>query len=94
MSTITEWHVKMQLKTCPIDCDQKTDATVKLSCPLCGAEHTVTASKKRLLRWAEGELAQRALPDLSDNQREQLITGFCPKCIEATYAMYEKEEEE
>ncbi len=37
------------------------------------------------IAWQGGELIQNALPALSDDQRELLISGTCPKCWNAMF---------
>ena len=49
-------------------------------CPFCGTPHSVAVPSKGYRAWQEGELIQRALPQLSATEREQLISGMCPKC--------------
>ena len=54
--------------------------TVYLVCPFCGNEHSVVVNSVDYKRWQEGELIQRAMPNLSPTQREQLISGLCHEC--------------
>lgn len=53
---------------------------VEMTCPFCGAEHSVEASLAGFEAWQNGELIQRALPELSVTEREQLISRLCPSC--------------
>ena len=53
---------------------------VDLTCPLCGKDHTVEVSLTGYIEWKRGELIQNAMPDLTPTEREQLISGLCPKC--------------
>ena len=53
---------------------------VDLTCPLCGKGHTVEVSLAGYIEWKRGEFIQNAMPDLTPTEREQLISGLCPKC--------------
>lgn len=55
------------------------------TCPFCGKETTLTVSLDGYMAWREGELIQRALPELSSNEREMLISGICPECWEKCF---------
>ena len=53
---------------------------VEMTCPFCGTEHSVEVNLVGFEAWQNGELIQRALPNLSATEREQLISHICPKC--------------
>ena len=53
---------------------------VEIICPFCGAEHNVEVDLAQFETWQNGELIQRAMPDLTPTEREQLISRMCPKC--------------
>ena len=53
---------------------------VEITCPFCGAEHTVEVNLAQFEAWQNGELIQNAMPDLTPTEREQLISNLCPKC--------------
>ena len=53
---------------------------VAIICPFCGANHTVEINLAQYKAWQNGELIQNAMPDLTPIEREQLISGLCPKC--------------
>ena len=53
---------------------------IEITCPFCGAEHTVEVDLAQFEAWQNGKLIQRAMPDLTATEREQLISGLCPKC--------------
>lgn len=55
------------------------------TCPFCGEEHTVVVEHFDYLSWNAGELAQKAFPYLSADEREMLISGICPTCWEKTF---------
>ena len=50
-------------------------------CPFCGVAHIVYVSFDGYIAWKyEGVCAQDAFPELSDEDREMLISGICPDC--------------
>ena len=53
---------------------------VEITCPFCGANHAVEVNLAQFEAWQNGELIQNAMPDLTFTEREQLISGLCPKC--------------
>lgn len=70
-------------------------------CVICGANHTVTvpdelfnATMVGLSQWqSEGYLIQDALPFLSDDDREILISGIGAECWQVMADAMEAEEE-
>lgn len=48
-------------------------------CPTCKVEHIVMAEHEGVRRWEAGRPIQVALPDLTAEQREMIMTGFCDK---------------
>ena len=58
----------------------KKKMLVELQCPLCGRKHSVTVNAEAYMDWLNGELIQRAMPELSETEREQLISQMCPTC--------------
>ena len=53
---------------------------VAITCPFCGEDHAVEVNLAQFEAWQNGELIQRAMPNLSATEREQLISHICPKC--------------
>lgn len=51
-------------------------------CPVCQRASSVTVDVLGYLAWTRGKLIQQALPTLSREDRETLISGFCAKCQE------------
>ena len=64
--------------------------SIIVSCPFCGKESFVNVSYEGYWAWQNGELIQNALPELSANERELLMTGICSDCWES---MFGEEEE-
>ena len=53
---------------------------VSIICPFCHEDHAVEVNLAQYEAWQNGELIQNAMPDLTPTEREQLISGLCPKC--------------
>ena len=54
---------------------------IEIVCPFCGATHFVEVNEEHFFLWYNGpELIQDVMPELSPTEREQLISGICPKC--------------
>lgn len=53
---------------------------VSIICPFCGEDHAVEVNLAQYEAWQNGELIQNAMPDLTPTEREQFISGLCPKC--------------
>lgn len=59
---------------------------VKQTCPMCGKAHSVTVNSDDYNKWASGStLIQDAMPRLSDTEREQLLSGLCPRCQDIVF---------
>ena len=66
--------------------------TIITKCPWCGEEHEVEVPFEGYLAWQSGEPIQVAMPQLSADKREMLISGVCPKCWEKAFS-YEEEDD-
>lgn len=53
---------------------------VNVKCPFCGKEYTVRVPEEGYNRWQAGELIQLAMPTVSPEDREALISGICENC--------------
>ena len=60
--------------------EERITITLKIECPICGAEHEVTMEIADYYAWEHGARIQDVAPYLSATQREQLISGMCPDC--------------
>jgi hypothetical protein len=54
-------------------------------CPSCKKKSDIEVSQQGYFKWQDGELIQNAMPELNDDQREQLLTGICPPCWERLF---------
>jgi len=53
---------------------------VSVGCAYCLEVYTFECSTSGVVAWQAGELIQNALPELSADQRELMISGTCGKC--------------
>lgn len=54
---------------------------VEVTCVNCKTHHTITVPTDGYKRWATGQAKiQDALPMLSEDERELLMSGICPRC--------------
>ena len=54
-----------------------------INCISCHEDKKIMAKEKDVLDWMEGKkLIQKALPYLSEEDRELMISHYCPKCWE------------
>lgn len=56
---------------------------VHVTCVSCGVEHTISVPAAAYRRWATGKAKiQDALPMLTADERELLLSGMCPHCFD------------
>ena len=58
------------------------DYRVETQGPVCMEAHVLYVPLSGYTAWQNGELIQNAMPTLSADDRERLITGICPACWE------------
>lgn len=61
------------------------NTTILVKCPHCSAFTEVVAPTEAFRRWRNGEYIQDVLPELSDDDREALISGLCPDCWDEVF---------
>lgn len=59
---------------------------VKRACPFCDNLVQVEAPTSGFEAWTRGTPIQTALPSLSAENRELLLTGICPSCWKETFS--------
>lgn len=64
------------------------------TCPWCHQESIVQMPTAAFEKWQGGELIQRAWPQGSAGEREQLITGYHDKCWDEAIPADDEDEEE
>ena len=57
-----------------------TEVILEIICPFCRTVHSVVVYEEQLAEYLGGELAQRAFPQLTPTEREQIISHLCPQC--------------
>ena len=59
--------------------------SVSVACAYCLEVHTFECDTKGVVAWQAGELIQNALPELSADERELLISGTCGPCFDKMF---------
>jgi hypothetical protein len=54
--------------------------SIATECPYCHCEQIIVVDPAAFDRWKAGEYIQVAFPELTADQREALITGYCGAC--------------
>lgn len=50
-------------------------------CPICGKQKTLLVDKENYENWLRREIhIQDAFPEMSADDRERFLSGYCPKC--------------
>lgn len=62
-------------------------------CPLCSTKHTLTIKTEELFMIRQGSLISTALAEYTPTQRDQFITGVCPKCQGMLYSFEDEDED-
>ena len=57
-----------------------TTLLITKPCPYCGTVSKVTVPESGLRMWKSGTRIQDALPMLTADEREILMSGVCPAC--------------
>ena len=55
-------------------------------CPICKEWKSIKVSVRKWREWKSGALIQNCFPELSSDDRERLMSGFCPKCFDKLFA--------
>lgn len=59
---------------------------IQKKCKACGKPHTIEVDDKKFQLWMSGKVhIQNALPNISDNDRELLLSGICGKCFDEIF---------
>ncbi len=53
---------------------------LKITCPMCHDTRSLVVPTEGFEAWERGRLIQDAFPDLTKEEREALITGYCEPC--------------
>jgi hypothetical protein len=68
----------------------RLDTVVEATCMWCGTKHDVEVNERDFHNWQSGVNIQNAMPYLTDDEREILISKTCGKCYDE---MFEEEDE-
>lgn len=63
-------------------------------CHFCGHAHEIAVNEEDYWDWEDGTLTQVAFPYLSANEREMLISGYCPECWKKLFGLGPADEED
>lgn len=58
----------------------KARISIVTKCPLCGHRQATIVPVDGAAAWERGAVIQYALPDLTDTEREALMSGICDPC--------------
>lgn len=56
--------------------------TIKRTCPFCGKLRAkeLDVTRQQMDDWEHGKMIQYAMPNLTADEREHLLTGICSGC--------------
>jgi hypothetical protein len=69
--------------------EQLTNGTVSANCRWCNGHYILAVCAEDVKRWRDGELIQNAMPYLSADERELLISGTCGTCFDKMFGSEE-----
>jgi hypothetical protein len=58
---------------------------MQATCQHCQTTYDLDITDEQVNRWRSGELIQRAMPNLSADERELLIGGLCGRCFDGLF---------
>jgi RNase P subunit RPR2 len=64
----------------------KGKASMLIMCKHCGEKHRLNVEFENLSAWQNGALIQNALPELTADERELLISQTCKKCWDKMFS--------
>lgn len=67
--------------------NQQEMLKIEATCDMCKKTHTIEVPKAGYMQWLNGGARiQDAMPQLSDDDRELLISGTCGPCFDSLFA--------
>lgn len=64
-----------------------TTGVVEVECFVCKTKHTILVPTAGYKLWASGQMKiQDAMPGLSADERELLMSGICDRCFDKVFA--------
>jgi hypothetical protein len=67
----------------------QVDMKIDVCCKWCEKSYELNVLDKGFALWKKGELIQDAMPELSADDRELLISGTCGKCWNVMFGISE-----
>jgi len=64
---------------------EKYKTPISKTCQMCSTAFTVEVNPADFQSWRDGVAIQRAMPYLSPNDRELLISGICGMCFDKMF---------
>jgi hypothetical protein len=61
------------------------EVEIDIYCHMCKGRTSFRVSRDGFQAWRDGSLIQKALPELSKDQRELMISGTCPTCFDKLF---------
>jgi len=59
---------------------------IGVDCTQCGTTHEFTVPMVNYDLWVNGELVQKAFPEIAREKRELLVSGTCGACFKKMFA--------
>lgn len=59
--------------------------TIPVLCKVCKGIKLVDCNPEGVIKWHNGEHIQDALPELTDGERELLLSGICEECFDRLF---------
>ncbi len=64
-----------------------TTGVVEVKCIICKTKHTILVPTAGYTKWAKGQAKiQDAMPGLSADERELLMSGICGRCFDKAFS--------
>jgi len=64
---------------------------LKKRCNYCDMTYSIPVTEEQVDKWRDGMLIQNAMPEVSNDLRELLISGTCGSCWEVLWSPMEME---
>ena len=65
-----------------------------VACVICKRVKTLELNVDAMKEWQNGKLIQDAFPNLSEDDRELMISGTCGECFDAMMEAYDEDDTE
>lgn len=65
--------------------DPSENVELERICIVCHKYYKMSVPAEGLRKWKSGMLVQKAFPELSSSEREQIITGTHPECWDSLF---------